>query len=248
MKKFLISFCLPFLFTACIRQAQSFQVAEITESTIEVDAAADSIQDTAYLAILAPKTAAVNDALSEVIGQCPVAMGPAKGPESPLLNWASDAIFKMAKKYYSGRVDMAVTNKGGLRCEIPQGDVTLRTIFELMPFENKLVILNLKGSSILRLADEFAEQGGQGIAGMTMEIKNGKAQNVKIGKKKVVPNAIYNVATSDYLSNGTDGLVALAEAVDMIDTNVNLRDIYIDYVRSTGTMTAECDGRTKLAK
>lgn len=222
------------------------QVVDISENPISVDASSDSIQDTAYMAILAPKTEAVNKALNEVIGQCPVAMAPAKGPESPLLNWGSDAIFTMAKKYYTGRVDMAVMNKGGLRCEIPQGDVTLRTIYELMPFDNKLVILNLRGSSVLRLADEFAEQGGQGTSGLTMVIKNGKAQNVKIGGKRVVPNAIYNVATSDFLATGTDGLVALAESVDKVEIDVTIRDIFIEYVRSTGLMTAKCDRRITI--
>lgn len=229
------------------RQHQkTYEIEKIESETIRIDSTFDAIQDTSYLVDLEPTKQMLDSMLSEVIGVCPEKMVAAYLPESPLLNWAADATFEMAKRKYNGQVDMAVTNVGGLRSEIPAGNVTLRTMFDLMPFENQLVVLKMEGKDILELADVFAKNGGQGIAGMTMEIKNGKAQNVQINGMEIVEDAIYGVATSDYLSKGTDGMQPLTKALECIETGALLRDSYIEYVRTSGKMEGKIDGRTKV--
>ena len=72
-------------------------------------------------------------------------------PECPMLNWATDALWEAAKAVYPGKVDIAIVNMGGMRCEWPAGPVTKGSVFELMPFDNELVVLTLKGLDIIAL-------------------------------------------------------------------------------------------------
>ena len=66
---------------------------------------------------------------------------------------------------------MSVVNMGSLRAPVLKGDITVGTIFQLMPFENELVILYLRGSEIIKLFNIFALEGGQGVGGCSFEIK-----------------------------------------------------------------------------
>ena len=129
-----------FLGTACHRQVQ---VVSATTEAIPVDASADAIQDSSYTAYLAPTKAALEAEMNIQIGYAPERMW-VDGPECPMLNWATDALWEAAKNVYPGQVDIAVANMGGMRCAWDAGPVTKRSVFELMPFDNELVVLTLK--------------------------------------------------------------------------------------------------------
>jgi 2',3'-cyclic-nucleotide 2'-phosphodiesterase (5'-nucleotidase family) len=84
---------------------------------------------------------------------------------------------------------------GGLRTEIPAGSITVRNIYELMPFENELVILWIKGDKLIQLFQFFASVGGEGVSGIRMKVKNGKAVQILVGTIPIDPAKIYTVAT-----------------------------------------------------
>ena len=183
--------------------------------------------------------------MNEPLGYAPEALW-VKVPECPMLNWASDALWEAAKQHYDGKVDIAVVNIGGMRCSWPAGPVTIGNVFELMPFDNRLVVLTLKGADLLDLFQAFADYGGQGVAGMRMSAVNGKLTDVTIEGKKVNPKADYTVATSDYLSGGADHMEALTRYTNYWNSDLLIRDLYIQAVRDQDTIRAVVDGRMNI--
>lgn len=229
----------------CACQHGPLQVNNCTTEAIPVDASADAIQDTVYLAQLAPVKANLEREMNVQIGFAPENLW-VGDPECPMLNWATDALWEAAKKVYPGKVDIAIVNMGGMRCEWPAGPITKGQVFELMPFDNMLVVLTLKGSDILDLCQLFATYGGQGVAGMRVKGVDGRLADVKIAGKPVNPKALYKVATSDYLSGGTDHMEALTKYVDYWNSDLLIRELYLETVQKQETICAKVDGRMTL--
>lgn len=224
---------------------QPAKVSSVTTEALAVNASLDSIQDTAYIAALAPVKADLEREMNVALGYAPKRLW-VKAPECPMLNWASDALWEAAKQLYPKRVDFAVVNIGGMRCEWQAGNITRQCVFELMPFDNRLVVLTLKGSDVLDLCQSFANCGGQGVAGLRMKAVDGQLAEVLVGGKAVVSDSLYTIATSDYLAGGTDHMEALTRYVDYWDSDMLIRDLYLVAVQTQGTITAKIDGRMTL--
>ena len=242
MRKTILLLILTLSLYACHRP---LQVVRATTEAIPVDASSDAIQDTVYTALLAPVKADLAREMDKQLGYATERLW-VRGPECPMLNWASDALWQAAKQYYPGRVDIAVVNMGGMRCEWPAGPVTRGSVFELMPFDNRLVVLTLKGADILDLCQSFVEYGGQGVAGLRMTSVDGQLADVTIAGKPVRPDACYTVATSDYLSGGTDHMEALARYMDYWNSDLLIRDLYMQVVAQQDTIRATVDGRMNI--
>jgi 2',3'-cyclic-nucleotide 2'-phosphodiesterase (5'-nucleotidase family) len=203
------------------------------------------VQDHAYTAYLAPTKAALEREMNVQIGYAPERLWVGE-PECPMLNWATDALWEAAKKAYPGRVDIAIANMGGMRCSWDAGPVTKGCVFELMPFDNVLVVLTLKGEDVLALCESFARYGGQGVAGMRVKTVDGQLADVQVDGKPVDPKALYTVATSDYLSGGTDHMEALTRYTDCWKSDLLIRDLYLEAVRTQDTIRAVVDGRMTM--
>lgn len=240
-------FILPLLLVACHKQ---LHVSSIQTEIIMIDSTLDAIQDSDYLAILAPKQQELQDKLSSVLGYAPEDMV-AERPESKLMNWASDALYAMAAQLYPEHIDCAIVNRGGLRCNWTAGDITMRNVFELMPFENELVVLQLRGRDLLDLCDSFARRGGEcNSAQLRMTLHGQKAEDVTIDGKPIDPDRLYSVATSNYLATGTDGMEALTKAESTWTNHATMRELYIEYIQQCTqqhmAIAAEIDGRTRV--
>jgi 2',3'-cyclic-nucleotide 2'-phosphodiesterase (5'-nucleotidase family) len=241
-KKFYLFALCAVCLLSCHKQQQ---VIGVSTEAIPVDASADAVQDNAYIAELAPIKAYLEREMNVQIGYAPEDLWVA-GPECPMLNWASDALWEMAKQSYDGRVDIAVVNMGGMRCTWQAGPITRCNVFELMPFDNRLVVLTLKGEDVLALCESFAKYGGQGVAGMRVTIIDGRVADVQIGGKALDTNASYTVATSDYLSGGADHMDALTHYIDYWNSDLLIRDLYLQAVQQQDTIRAAVDGRMTM--
>lgn len=228
--------------TACHRPSH---VVSVTTEAIEVNESTNALQDSTYLSALAPITDDLNAQLSEELGYAPESMG-VYPPECPMLNWATDALWAKAKQYYPGTVDIAIVNIGGMRTPWEAGPITRRHIYELMPFDNELVVLTLSGEDIIELCQVFAEDGGQGVAGLRMVAEEKQLADVTIGGEPVQRDRYYHVATSDYLAGGTDHMTPLTHATETWRSNMKIRDLYMDYVAETKTVSAAIDGRMDI--
>jgi len=235
--------CALFLLPACTKKP--VQVTSVTTEALPVDANADGIQDASYIVYLAPTKADLEREMNVQIGYAPERLW-VREPECPMLNWATDALWEAAKKVYPGKVDIAIVNMGGMRCEWPQGPITRGHVFELMPFDNQLVVLTLKGTDVISLCESFAQYGGQGVAGMRVTVIDGHLADVQVGGKAVNPKALYTVATSDYLSGGTDHMDALTRYVDCWKSDLLIRELYLEAVQTQDTIRAAVDGRMTM--
>lgn len=246
MKKIITLILIAVSWCACHQPAK---VVSKTSQIHMIDSTLDAIQDTQYIAYLAPIKAELEAQLSEAIGYAPEPLGVYQ-PECPMLNWATDALWAIAKKYCPEQVDIAVVNIGGMRCSWGAGDITFRHVFELMPFDNMLVVLTLKGSDLQQLCEIFAYSGGQGIAGMRIKAFGDKVMQqdalVTIGGNPIEMDKTYTVATSDYLSQGNDGMVPLKNYVEMWNSEEKIRDLYIEYIEQVKTVEAKVDGRMDI--
>lgn len=224
--KILFIFLVFFTFSCTPKQ---WIVTDVKTSAIPIDSATETWADAGMNAYIAPIKQVLDKEMNQVIGQTTAEMRAGK-PESLLSNWTSDVYLAAASEFMKSQVDLAVVNMGSLRMALPKGNVTVGNIFQLMPFENELVILWLKGSEVKKLLDIFALEGGQGVAGVKMEIKGGKAINCLIQGMPIEMNKLYSIATNDFLAGGNDRMIPLASPEKRMDTSLKIRNILMEYV------------------
>ncbi len=249
MKKYLFLFVFSLLLIAC--SSGRWVITNTETQAIPIDATLDELADTDLKNYIVPIKEMIDKDMDQVIGYASEKMA-RHLPESLLSNWSADIYLQSASEFNKSQIDMAVVNMGSLRTAIEQGDITVGDIFRLMPFENELVILWLKGSEIKKLLDIFAKEGGQAVAGVSMEIKDGKAQNSKIQGKAIEDDTLYSIATNDFLAGGNDRMLPLASPEKRIDTHLKIRNILMEYViRNTKegkNIESKLDGRIKLVE
>lgn len=187
-------------------------------------------KDSASVQMLKPYTDKVNATMNEVVGVATESLDKTQ-PEGTLGNFMVDALFTMAAEKYNTKVDAAVVNFGGIRLtQLPAGNVTTGKVFELMPFDNLLILQKLDGKTFQQFLDITAEKGGWPLAGVTMQIKNKKAINVLIGGKPLDPNATYTLVNSDFVANGGDNADMLRK-IPQITNGYLMRDAIFDYIK-----------------
>ena len=247
MKKGICTLLIVLGMVSCIHRPSN--VTHIKGDILLIDSGLDAMQDSTYLSELAPIKANLEVQLGAPIGYAPKALEVYK-PECPMLNWASDALLAIARDLSQKPVDVAVVNIGGMRCEWAAGDITFRHVFELMPFDNMLVVLTLKGSDLQQLCEIFAYSGGQGIAGMRIKAIGDKVMQqealVTINGKPLEMDKTYTVATSDYLSQGNDGMLPLKNHIHCWNSQEKIRDLYIEYIKQVKVVQAKVDGRMTI--
>lgn len=198
---------------------------------------------------IAPYRAQLDSEMNRVIGTSAVQLTkPGNQSETLLGNFFTDALLEQTRKEHPD-IDFAFGTKGGLRIELPKGPITIGHIFELMPFENKLVILELTGDKVQQIAQYIADSRGQPVGGMTMEIQNGQAKNIQIGGQDLQADKVYKLLTYDYLANGGDQMKGLDDPVSRIDLPQKVRETLIDHVSDLTArgeqINTRLDGRVK---
>jgi len=208
-------------------------------------------QDTVLSSVMQPYRTAVNREMNEVLGICSTTLEKAK-PEGTLGNFMTDAILVMASSSYKVPVDVAVINYGGIRLpQLPAGEVTRSKVFELMPFDNALVLLKVPGKLLQDFLDFIAAGGGWPVAGINMQIENKKAVNVRIGDKPLVMEKTYIIALSDFLVNGGDN-VTFFKDIPVMNNGLLVRDAIIGYInqlkKNGQQINASLEGRITYVK
>ena len=168
---------------------------------------------------------------------------------STLSNMFADATYEMSNPVFnkmSGKnIDIVLLNNGGIRSIISKGNISEKTAFELMPFENSIVVLELSGLSIIKMIDYLRKVKLQHpISGLQITLNNDYSVNeVKINGVSIENEKKYYVATTDYLLEGGDKMYFLAETTKTTDINYKMRDILIDYFKKYDTLKLKSDNR-----
>ena len=229
-----------FLF-ACLNAAVCFAqtaVIEFTDYKIDGTLKADS----GLLKLLMPYSDSVNRSMNAVIGFSINGLTK-KQPESTLGNFMADCMKTMAEKKFNQKVDIAFINYGGIRSYIPKGEIFVGKIYELMPFDNLIVLQKLSGKVLQQFLDKMANRDGWPVSGLTMSIKDKKAIHVLIDHKPLDENATYIVANSDYIANGGDDCEML-RGISQINMGYLYRDAVIEYIVSLSKQGKTIDAKT----
>ena len=231
-------------------QAQQHKVRSYTWKRVEVTSRLDSLpsQEEA-LSLISTYKSAVDSIISPALGLSRVAMS-AERPESLLGNWAADVVVEGATATGLNLADMGLFNVGGLRSDMPEGIVRCGDIMKISPFDNYVVVLEMKGKDMLKLMKEVAAIGGECVSKeVRMEISPaGKLLSCTIGGEEIQPKRIYKVATIDYLAEGNNGLTSLRKAVKRHDIGILTRDIMMEYVIKHRVIDSKLEGRIKVSK
>ena len=173
-----------------------------------------------------PKMARVKDVVAYSTGSWD------KGyPESELSNWLIDIMIAKAEAISGKTVHMGVTNFGGIRADMPQGEVILDDLLSMFPFKNYLVYLEHKGSTIRRVIEEMAATRFQVLGGVRVVVKDGKVESIEIGGEPLDDDKVYGVVTVSFLLNGGDGLFMAKDALSMTEYHdVNVIDAVLEHV------------------
>ncbi len=192
----------------------------------------------------------INKDLDSILAYCPETLDKSTGKwQTTTGNLMADVTLSRGNIVFQSRekknIDICLLNSGGIRSILPKGNVTARTAFEIMPFENSLVVIALKGDQIIEMVDFFiAEKKSHPLAGVTFTIdKNNFAKNILVQGKPVQKETIYYVGTNDYLSNGGDNMNFFKKGVQKFDLQYKLRNILIDYFKSVDTIPVIKDVR-----
>lgn len=149
-----------------------------------------------------------------------------------MLNYMADFVYDRGNEIAPG-VELAIINKGGLRCDIPKGKVSKGQLINLVPFRNNIRIIDLKGSDLIAALDSMAITDGNGVSRQVDALYDRDARRTvraTVGGKAIVPGRIYRVATIDYLADGGDYLTSLRNGVTVANSDVMLFDDLIRYV------------------
>lgn len=217
----------------------------VTQSKIDTSI----LEDPQIKAFYAPYKKALDSQMNSVLVISSIELQKQAG-ESALSNFFADAVSSTCKsKNFNFDFAMPTTN-GGIRTSLPKGEIKLQNAFELMPFENELVILYLDGSSVRKLVQFIVDKQGQPISGIKIEAKDGQILNININNTVFDESKTYRVLTSDYLANGGDGIDAFKEARKRESTNIKVRDAIIAFMRSEKaagrSLNPTIDGRLNI--
>lgn len=164
-------------------------------------------------------------------------------------NLMADAVYDECNPIFKSRtgheIDMVVLNHGGIRSIISKGNVTLRTAYELMPFENSAVVVELKGKQVQELIDHLAKgKRAHPISGLKLILDNDfNVKSASIQGEPFNVNKTYFVATNDYLYMGGDNMNFFSTNDSLYSLDYKIRNILIDYFSKRDTLNPVIDDR-----
>ena len=212
----------------------------------------DSITaDSTITAFTTPYTTHLNETLDSTLAYAPETLSKSNGVLNTAIgNLMADAIFEQSNPIFEKQtgktIDFVLLNYGGIRSSLSKGNVTARTAYKLMPFENKIVVLELTSEKVEALLQYLIKGKRPHPISSHLHITlnaDGTLENVTVNQKPLEKNSTYYVATSDYLMNGGNKMYFFSDPVSATTTDYLIRKALIDYFSSIDTITAAIDNR-----
>ncbi|MBM3922663.1 MAG: hypothetical protein FJ340_05590 [Sphingomonadales bacterium] len=216
--------------------------AEYSSQRITKDLSIDS----SLYRIVRPYGDSVEKSMNTIIGTVRQTLEKEQ-PEGTLGNFMADAYLTMGAQQFDKPIDAAFVNFGGIRLQqLPAGPLTIGKIFELMPFDNVLVLQQLSGTQLQSFLDLVAARGGWPVSGIRFSIRNKKAVDIFIRDRPLQPVAQYWILNSDFVASGGDNAEML-KSLPQLSTGYLARKALIDYValqtRQQGFVGAQLEKR-----
>ncbi len=211
-------------------------------------------EDKELLSKLQPYADKVEEELSKVIGEATGTFSNemVRKQETALGDMVADSM-----EWYTQNqdVDFAIQNGGGIRTDLPEGEIEKGTVYEVLPFDNSVMVLTMDGSDVQKLFDYIATiNRGAGAfpqvsdsVSFTINYSTGECEDIRINGEPLDPDKTYTIATNSYMAAGGDGYSMFTNAKNSYDTSKFQRDVFIEYVKHLGgTISPEVDDRIEL--
>lgn len=203
---------------------------------------------------IAPYREHIKKDLDSVLAFAPQTLDKSKGKwQTSIGNLLGQIVFELGNPVFEKRenksIDFCLLNNGGIRSIIPQGNVTTRNAFEVMPFENSLIIVGLTGLKVKEMALYFMnEKKPHPLYGIKIYVNKDdlRINKITVNDNLIEDNKIYYAATSDYLANGGDNMLFFKESDVKFDLNYKLRNMLIDYFKKVDTLPILTDEKIIL--
>jgi len=229
--------------TAC--KTNSLQVVNVqTQKNISVNNELKNAEE--FVKVIEPYKQKLDQEMNQKISHTNTDLTK-QGDNSNLGNLLADYTFdganEWAKNNLKKSVDAALINIGGIRTTIGKGDILLKSVFEVMPFENEIVIIKMKGTDLQGLFDYYAKnQVNNPVSHLYIETDNGKLSKSLINGQPVNPEQDYYIATSDYLALGGDNMRFFSKG-EYIATGIKMRDLFIEYFKKSPEIESNTEVR-----
>lgn len=206
-------------------------------------------------AVIAPYKNAIQTEMDSILAIAPASYSKKDSKLNTAVgNMMADAVFEMANPVFKKRAgypfNAVLLNYGGIRSALNKGPITTRTAYELMPFENEVVVIELSGKQ-MKLMFEYLKSGtAHPLAGLKIELsEDGEITKALIQGQEIIDNETYFIATSDYLQNGGDNMTFFENPVSALPLDYKIRNVLIDYFKKYDTIAPVTDNRfTRTSK
>lgn len=193
--------------------------------------------------------------MNQIIGFLEHEMPKGRPGQTLMGNFICDLLLDAVNRSVDTQADLAILNFGGLRLNsLPYGNITVGHIYELLPFENYVVVLDIEGKVMEEWIHNIASSGGWPVS-KNIELKlkkegdNTVVENVTIHNQPLNHDKIYKVVTVDYVANGGDKAKLLVD-LPRYNTEVLMRDMILHEieakVKKGEKLKSELDNRIKF--
>nr|WP_321230417.1 5'-nucleotidase [uncultured Psychroserpens sp.] len=164
-------------------------------------------------------------------------------------NMMADAVYEESNPVFKSRtgedIDFVLLNHGGIRSIISKGNITTRTAYEVMPFDNSVVVVKLKGAQVKELVEYLAKgKRAHPISKLNIVLdSDGNFKSATLNSKPLDFSKTYNVATNDYLYNGGDHMDFFKTNDSLYVLDYKIRNVLIDYFTKIDTLKPVIDNR-----
>ena len=186
----------------------------------------------------------LDEVVQQTVAQSPVELKRAYGESASLGNLAADALLVAAGK----NTQLALTNSGGIRNEIPAGAITMGGVISTFPFPNELVTMELMGKQLRSLMEHGASLSNgvlQVSKGLEMKYDSNRPVGQRVitltlNGKPIEDATVYHIATQSFLADGGDGFTAFTEGKARNTTGgYYVYHAVVDYFKAGNTITDE---------
>lgn len=233
-------------FASC--REQPFRLSEVRGNQLSIT---DSLQTSDSTdAFIAPYRNRLNEVLDSTLAYAPHVFSKTDGRYNTTAgNLLADIVMDRANPIFQGRtgkdIDFVLLNHGGIRSVISPGPVSARTAYQVMPFENSIVVAEMDGRAVRELVSFLIQTDRpHPISGLQIILgSDDNLEEVNVGGVPFDENRIYYVATSSYLTQGGDDMIFFEKASAFIETDYFIRNAIIDYFGEVDTLRARIDER-----
>jgi len=205
----------------------------------------DTIPEDAEVAkVIAPLTLELRASFGKELTTAPQGLFRGRGGDENFLGyWVADLMQERAQQILGAPVKFAITNSGGLRGNIRPGVVKIADIYEVMPFENELVIAEYTGAEIVQIVkDGIIRRAGEPCSGIAAKVIGTPEKPEFVitwsDGSPINPEETVKVALSDYLLSSGDSISTLRKGRRPITTGIPLRELLIDACARLGKLKA----------